>query len=117
MCKELSVERRPGTWCMVSGVDLPDDIAAAAQVLEAEGMSFVISTDDATRLGIQPEFVAAWLTLGLHSALDAVGLTAVVATVLADEGIACNVVAGYHHDHLLVPLDRADRAVEILHSL
>jgi len=46
------------------------------------------------------------ITLMVHSALDSVGLTAAVTRQLADEGISCNVVAGYFHDHLFVPADR-----------
>ena len=46
----------------------------------------------------------------MHSALEAVGLTAAVATALAAAGIPANVLAGYSHDHLLVPEDRADDA-------
>ena len=66
---------------------------------------------------IKPEFVAAWLTVEVRSALDAVGLTARLATALASENIACNVLAGYHHDHLLVPFEMADRAVAVLEAL
>ena len=45
------------------------------------------------------------------------GLTAAVATALAAEAIPCNVLAGYHHDHLLVPVDRVDAAVACLARL
>src|SRR3954469_14930878 len=47
-------------------------------------------------------------------ALDAVGLTAAIRTALADAGLSCNVIAGYHHDHLLVPADRAPEAITVL---
>ena len=53
----------------------------------------------------------------MHSDLAAVGLTAAVATALADDGIACNVIAGFHHDHLFVRDRRADRAVAALEAL
>jgi hypothetical protein len=53
----------------------------------------------------------------VHSALDGVGLTAAVASVLAERGIACNVVAGFHHDHLFVPWERREEALEALASL
>jgi hypothetical protein len=53
----------------------------------------------------------------VHSDLAAVGLTAAVSAALAAEGIACNVIAGHLHDHLLVPVDRADDAVSILRGL
>ena len=64
-----------------------------------------------------PPFRAAWLTLTVHSALEAVGLTAAVATALAAAGIPANVLAGYFHDHVLVPEDRADDAIRALRAL
>lgn len=53
----------------------------------------------------------------MHSALAAVGLTAVVSAALAQAGISCNVIAGYHHDHLLVPLDSVEEALTILRDV
>ena len=53
----------------------------------------------------------------MHPALDAVGLTAAVSTALADAGLSCNVMAGYHHDHLLVPADRGAEAIAVLSDL
>jgi hypothetical protein len=114
---DLAVTRRPGRWCLVCAVVVPSNVSVAATIVEDEGVTSVVSVADAERLGVEPGFVAAWLTLTVHSPLDAVGLTAVVATALAAEGIACNVLAGYHHDHLLVPEDRADRAVAVLEGL
>ncbi len=102
---------------MVSGVALSDDVGVAAMVTEAEGTTVVISAADAMRLDIEPEFVAAWLTLNVESALDAVGLTAAVSAALAADGIPCNMFSGYHHDHLLVPIESAERAIAILNAL
>ena len=102
---------------MVSGVSIGEGIDVAATITEDEGDTFVISADDAVEQGLEPTFVATWLTLNVSSALDAVGLTAAVSTALAADGIPCNVLAGYHHDHLLVPVGRATRAVAILSSL
>lgn len=67
--------------------------------------------------GWRPAIAFACITLTVHSALDSVGLTALVATRLAEQQISCNVIAGYHHDHLLVPADRADDAVALLTGL
>ena len=71
----------------------------------------------ADALGVSYDYLAAWITLRVHSALDAVGLTAAVSTALAGAGISCNVIAGYHHDHLLVPVDRAADALAALSGL
>ncbi len=114
---ELTVSQRPGSWCMVSGIALSDDVEVAAMVTEVEGTTSVISATDAMRMDLEPEFIAAWLTLNVDSALDAVGLTAAVSSALAADGIPCNVLAGYHHDHLLVPVESAERAIAILSAL
>lgn len=113
----LTVRRRPGRWCMVSGAEVPADVTVVATVADDEGTTTVLSVADAERLGFRPEFVAAWLTLEVRSALDAVGLTAAVAGALAAEGIPCNVLAGFHHDHLLVPVDEADHCIAVLSAL
>ena len=113
MLDTLTVERRPGSYCFVTGVDSLAD-QAVASIREPEGLSLIVTADAARALGVEPDFIAAWLTLGVHSALEAVGLTAAVSAVLAEVGIPCNVVAGHHHDHLFVPEARADDAVAAL---
>lgn len=88
-----------------------------AAVREAEGLTVVLRRDEADRLGLSYDFVAAWITLQIHSALEAVGLTAAVSAALTHAGISCNVLAGFHHDHLLVPVGDADRAMDVLRLL
>jgi hypothetical protein len=77
----------------------------------------VLRRADADAAGLRYDTVFTWITLRVHSSLEAVGLTAAFSRVLADADIACNVLAGYHHDHLLVPIDRADDAVDLLRRL
>lgn len=92
-------------------------LPALATVVEDEGTTVVLARADAEREGLAAAWVGAWITLRVHSALDAVGLTAAVSSHLAEAGISCNVLAGHHHDHLLVPTDRAAEAVDLLRSL
>ena len=77
----------------------------------------ILERQQAERLGLGFDYVAAWITLTVHSALDAVGLTAAFASALGDAGISCNVVAGYYHDHLFVGRADAQRAMGVLHKL
>ncbi|WP_426998587.1 N-acetyltransferase [Pseudarthrobacter sp. N5] len=88
-----------------------------AAVREAEGLTVVLPRAEADSLGMRYDFVAAWITLQIHSALEAVGLTAAVGSALTDGHISCNVLAGFHHDHLLVPVSDSARALEILAGL
>ncbi|MGO4588701.1 N-acetyltransferase [Paenarthrobacter sp. 2TAF44] len=97
------------------GKPLEGDIEAA--VREAEGLTVVLRRGEADRLGLSYDFVAAWITLQIHSALEAVGLTAAVSAALTHAGISCNVLAGFHHDHLLVPIADTDRALDVLRLL
>ena len=57
------------------------------------------------------------ITLNVYSSLEGVGLTAAVATALADNGIACNMVAAFHHDHAFVPEALSETAMQVLKSL
>lgn len=113
----LDVRRRDGVYCFVTGEWPTLDTEAHAVILESEGHTYVVTVDDARRAGAPVDFEAAWLTLEVHSALEAVGLTAAFSQALTDVGISCNVLAGYHHDHLLVPVERADDAIAAIRSL
>ncbi|WP_210506920.1 ACT domain-containing protein [Naasia sp. SYSU D00057] len=96
----------------------PEDLAAATAVIrEAEGVTLVLTQPEADRRRLAGAFTGAWITLTVHSSLEAVGMAAAVSAALAGAGIPCNMFAGYHHDHLLVPLDRADDALGALRGL
>jgi hypothetical protein len=81
---------------------------------EEKGITLIMDRGKADKTGQKYEFVAAWITLMVHSSLEAVGLTARVSQALAKEGISCNAVAAYHHDHIFVPYLDAQRALAIL---
>lgn len=117
MLAALDVVRRPGRFVVVTGRWPALAGVAEAIIFEDEGPTYVVEFDEAEALGApaDPEF--AWLTLTVHSSLEAVGLTAAVSRALANAGIACNVIAAYHHDHLLVPVGRADAAMRLLRAL
>ncbi|BDZ44689.1 ACT domain-containing protein [Naasia aerilata] len=121
LLRSLEPVRRPDPYVLVSlppvlaGPELRD--LAEAAIREDEGVSLVLRRLDADDRGIAYDFVAAWVTLTVHSSLEAVGMAAAVSAALAQVGIPCNLLAGYHHDHLLVPIERADDAIEALRRL
>lgn len=84
---------------------------------EAEGITIVIKKDKADDLKLKYNFIAAWITLEVHSSLEAVGLTAVFAEALAKNQISCNVIAGYYHDHIFVDQRDAEKAVKVLSEI
>lgn len=101
---------------------LPTNIAldaslVIASIREPEGLSVIVAEQTAIDHGLPIAFVAAWIMLTVHSDLAAVGLTVAFSKALGDAGISCNVVAGTHHDHVFVPVEQAERAMEALHAL
>ena len=66
--------------------DRARELTYAAMVREDEGTSLVMRRPDADAAGLPYDFVAAWITLTVHSDLEAVGLTAAFATALGDRG-------------------------------
>lgn len=98
----------------------PERYAFAAAVdpsLAAE--QFALVREDEGLTSIQPDPQGEWarISLEIHSSLDAVGLTGLMASRLADLGISVNIIAALHHDHLFVPWDRREQALECLQSL
>lgn len=119
----LDVAIRDGGFVFVSlphgSTDTPSDVTGGAQALitEDEGITAVLPADHAELSGFPDEPIFAWLTLTVHSSLEAVGLTAVFSAALAEAGLSCNVLAGFHHDHLLVPYEDRHLAADILRGL
>lgn len=84
---------------------------------ETEGETLILSPSVAAAAGLTHSDAYARITLSVHSALDAVGFLAAVCSELAEHGISTNAVAAYHHDHIFVPLDRAEDAMAALKAL
>jgi len=115
----LDPELHPGRYvfALAAGGELPADLDVVATVREAEGLTLVLAAAEADRAGLAYDGTMEWITLRVHSALDAVGLTAAFSTALAVAGMSANVIAGLHHDHVFVPAGRGRDALEVLRAL
>lgn len=85
--------------------------------LESEGMTIIISKAKADENDLSYESVFNKITLEIHSSLDAVGLTAAFSKQLTQHNISANVIAGYYHDHIFVPKEKANLAIKALEKL
>lgn len=97
--------------------DVPDGIDTRMIFREEEGTTLILLRSEAEAASLPYEFPCRMITLNVHSALEAVGFIARIATELAREGMGVNPVAGYFHDHLFVPDGRQDDALRVLHRL
>jgi hypothetical protein len=103
-------------YVVVDGA-IPAHLDVEASIREPEGVTVVVRREVAEAAGLSYDFVARWIMLTLVSSLSAIGLTAAFATALGGAGISCNVLAGYHHDHILVPSGDVVAALGVLRAL
>ncbi|WP_425235977.1 ACT domain-containing protein [Ulvibacterium sp.] len=119
LINEMDPRLNPGAYVFstVSKTDGIDRTDILCEFREQEGITVILERTKAEAYGLTYGFVAAWITLNVHSALEAKGLTAKVATALAEQNISCNVIAAYYHDHLFVPYAEGNKAVDVLKAL
>ena len=88
-----------------------------ASFREDQGLTLVVSKENADKAGLDYECIFKCITLKVHSSLEAVGLTSAVSGALSDKGISANVIAAYHHDHIFVPAGQEEAALSALRLL
>ncbi len=90
---------------------------ALASFREDEGLSLLLTVEQAAQMGLSQDGPMRRITLNVYSSLGGVGLTAAVSAALTERGIACNMIAATMHDHVFVPIDQADEALDALRAL
>jgi len=103
-------------FCLVKDLTLVNLNKAVLFFKEEEGYTIIVKKEVADTLNLDYTFISSWVTLTVHSSLEAVGLTAAFSKALADNGIGCNVVAAFYHDHIFVPIQDTEKAMAVLNS-
>jgi hypothetical protein len=119
LLRTMKPELQPGDYvfCLAEDLSTVPFSEVVLMFRENEGITVIVRKELADTLGLSYSFVAAWVTLTVHSSLEAVGLTAAFSKALAENGISCNVVAAFYHDHLFVGQKDTAKAMEILNGL
>jgi hypothetical protein len=99
------------------GAAIPASVTPLMTYGETEGLTLIVRRDEAEAAGLAPVFPSRRITLNIHSSLEAVGFLAALLPVLAAAGMGVNPVSAYFHDHLFVPAERADEALELLRDI
>jgi len=81
---------------------------------EQEGITIIITEEQARGVGLPYDSTWACITLRVHSALSAVGFLAVLTGRLAQVGISVNAISAFYHDHLFVPWESRETAMKVL---
>lgn len=103
-------------FCTTKNIQQLDLTRTILVFKEEEGITVIVEKHIADALQFNYSFVASWITLTVHSSLEAVGLTAAFSKALTDENISCNVVAGYYHDHIFVDKKDATKALAVFNK-
>lgn len=119
LLQDMTPKLNPGTYVFVTLKDVShiDRADTLCEFKETEGTTVVINKEKADALKLPYEFIASWITLEIHSSLDAKGLTAAFSTALAKHNLSCNVIAGYYHDHIFIHKQDADKAMSVLKAI
>ena len=119
LLKNMTPELNKGEYvfCTISSVPDLHTEGVIGAFKEAEGWTVILNKTLADKLGYSYSYVAARITLTVHSSLEAVGLTAAFSSELAKYFISCNVVAAYYHDHIFVAKQDAEKALNVLKEL
>lgn len=111
------LDEREYVFCAMANPGLAVLALALACFRENEGVSLILERTVAAGLRLDVSSPMRRIVLEVHSALDGVGLTAAVASALSANAIPCNMVAAFHHDHVFVPADKAEAALDVLRKI
>ena len=119
LLRDMKPELNTGEYvfCTVDSVQHTAGLNPLCMFQEQEAVTVILSRQQADKAILPYSLVCAWITLTVHSSLEAVGLTAAFSKALTEAKISCNVVAAFYHDHIFVPIKDVQHAMDVLQNL
>lgn len=94
--------------------EVPADLHPVALIREPEGITVVVSLEEAESAGLDTSEPYTLITLSAPGSLDVVGLNSGISQVLSSRSIPANIFSGIYHTHIFVPSLRANEAKSVL---
>lgn len=104
-------------FCEINKLSVIDPVKIIMLIKEQKGYTVIVQKETADQQKLDYSFVAAWISVLSNTSIEAIGFTATFSKALADNNISCNVVAGYHTDHLFVNKKDIFKVIEILNKI
>lgn len=116
LLNNMKPELNPGAFvfCLLDTFEHAVKLKPLFIFREQEGVTVILPKEQADEAQLTYPTVCAWITLTVHSSLEAVGLTAAFSKALTEANISCNVIAAFHHDHIFVLDKDANAAMNAL---
>jgi len=118
LLKSMKPKHNPGEYvfCKIESLEKLNLNEIEMFFKEEEAITLILKKEIAESLHLEYSVVMSWITLTVHSSLEAVGLTAAFSKAFSENGISCNVVAAFYHDHIFVNKKDVEKAMKILNS-
>lgn len=119
LLKTLTVKLADGVYVFVTLSDrnVPEGLSPRMLFQEEEGTTLILLEEEAEAHGYSCEFPSRMITLDVHSSLEAVGFISRITGDLAKAGIGINLIAGFYHDHIFVPVGEEQEAIRVLEQI
>jgi len=119
LLRDMKPELNEGEYvfCTMNSLQHAAELSPLCIFREQEAVTVIVPKQQADEASLLYSVICAWITLTVHSSLEAVGLTSAVSKALTDANISCNIVAAFYHDHIFVPAQDAAHAMNVLQQL
>ena len=118
LLKSMKPEHNVGDYVFCKVATLENINLSEIEMLfkEKEAITLILKKEIADTLKLEYSVIMSWITLTVHSSLEAIGLTAAFSKALSEKEISCNVVAAYYHDHIFVNKKDIEMAMKVLNT-
>ena len=118
LLKSMKLEQKSGDYvfCKVEKLENLNLDEIDMIFREQEAITLILKKETADKLNLEYSVVMSWITITVHSSLEAVGLTAAFSKALSENGISCKIVSAFYHDHIFVTKSDTREAMNILNA-
>lgn len=102
---------------MIVRGDMPVGITPVAEVIDRQGRGFALREIDQGEIQLSFDYTVAWITVRAYAVVQAAIFVALARRAFPMAEVSFTAAAGFAHEHLFVPSERAHEAMALLHQV